>query len=105
MGSDAPVTKVLTGIFVAALGLAVVMFFIPHRDVTQPPGRIFPVFEVLLPGVSPSWGALGGLALVAWISLAFQTLLILGRGTPYLLTSIALPNLSRPLAARPRSKR
>ncbi len=85
------------GTFVAALGLAVALglFFIPYRPVTQPPSKISRLLEILFPGSSPLWGALGGLALVAWVSLVLQGLLIFKLGTPYILSSLAMVSPSR----------
>ncbi len=92
---DAPAALIATGVYVAALALAVALFFVPYRPATQPPPKISRVFKVLFPGVSPAWGPMGGLALVAWISLALQGLLIYKIGSPYILSSIATPDPSR----------
>ena len=86
---------VLNLVLVTALILAVGLLFLPRWPATQMPPRALSVMEALLPGVSPRWGFLGGLVLVAWSCLLLQVLLMLWRETPYILTSIALPNLSR----------
>ena len=85
---------VLKLMLVAALILAVGLLFLPRWTATQLPPKGFSVLEVLLPGISSGWSFLGGLVLVAWGYLLLQALLMLARGTPYILTSIALPNLT-----------
>lgn len=92
---DAPAAHIATGIYVAALALAVALFFIPYHPVTQPASKTSRVLEVLFLGASPAWGPLGGLVLVAWISLLLQGLLIYKIGSPFILTSIAVPSPSR----------
>ncbi len=79
----------------AALAFAIaLLFLIPTRDVTQPPGRLQIVWELLAPGTSPRWGALGGVILVAWCFLVLELLVYLKVGSPYILMSIAIPNLA-----------
>ena len=87
---------VLNLVLATALILAVGLLFLPRWPVTQTPPQPLSVMEALFPGVSPGWGFLGGLVLAAWGYLLLQALLMLWRGTPYILTSIALPSLSRP---------
>lgn len=72
--------------------VAVLLIF-PTREVTQPPGRLQTVWEVLLPGTAPAWNVLGGMALVAWCYLIIQDLLILRMGTPYILAGAGFPGL------------
>ena len=79
---------------VAAAGLALALiFWIPARDVTQPPDKSQIWWEVLFPGTSPAWGLLGGIVLVAWIYLGLQDVLLWGAGTPRIVTRGSLPNL------------
>jgi tetratricopeptide (TPR) repeat protein len=98
---DTPAATLLTVFFVAALALAVALLFIPRGAVSQQPSRAFAILEALFPGVSPVWGPLGGLVLVTWTYLLFQGVLILKIGTPFILTSIAMPNLARPFGLPP----
>ena len=72
---------------------AAILFFIPTREVTQPPGRFQMAWEMLFPGISPAWRMLGGLVLVAWCYFVLQDLLILKIGSPYVIATVALPNL------------
>ncbi|MCX6618883.1 MAG: tetratricopeptide repeat protein, partial [Acidobacteria bacterium] len=79
---------------VAAAGLALALiFWIPARDVTQPPDKSQIWWEVLFPGTSPAWGLLGGIVLVAWIYHGLQDVLLWGAGTPRIVTRGSLPNL------------
>lgn len=83
-------------IMVALLCFSIAAVFIfPSREVTQPPRKMQVVPEILFPGTSPAWGYFGGLALVAWIYFLLQDLLIYWKGSPYILTMIAVPNLTR----------
>jgi len=85
----------LLGLLVAAMIFAVALvFFIPTREVTQPPEKQIVVWEVLFPGTSPAWGFFGGLALVVWFYLFVQDLFLFWKGCPYLISLIATPNLS-----------
>jgi len=93
---EAPATAILTWIFVAGLGLALALFFVPYRRPAQPPPRISTALEVFFPGQSPAWSVFGGLVLAAWVFLLLQDILMVKIGTPYILTSIAMPNVSRP---------
>lgn len=79
-------------VFVVVLLLAVALFFIPYRPVTQPPSRIFGALQVLFPGAAPGWSVAGGLVLVAWIFAVLEAYLTHSIGTPYILTSISLAN-------------
>ncbi|HEV2351606.1 MAG TPA: hypothetical protein VG028_17380 [Terriglobia bacterium] len=72
-----------------AVGL---LFLLPMRDVSQPPGRRQPAWEVLFPGTSPAWHVFGGLVLIAWTYFVLQILLIFFIGTCYLLTGDATPS-------------
>jgi hypothetical protein len=63
--------------------------------VNQPPGSRHWLWEVLFPGTSPAWNILGGLVLLAWCYFLVQGLLTRQYGSPYLMSMIALPNLSR----------
>ena len=51
--------------------------------------------EVFFPGLARVWSFLGGWALAAWIFLLLQLFLIIKAGTPYILTSIAQPGLTK----------
>ena len=75
-------------------GIAV-LFLIPTREVTQPPGKLERVWEVLLPGTAPVWNMLGGVVLIAWCYFVLQDFLLYRFGTPYLLAFIAMPNISK----------
>jgi hypothetical protein len=84
------------GLFLALAVLALVLLFvIPIREVTQAPGPRHWIWEVLAPGTSPRWGVLGGVVLLGWCYLMVQWLLAWRFGSPYIMTSIALPSLSR----------
>lgn len=82
-------------LFVAALVFALALFLIPVRPVTQSPPRIHTALEVLFPGIAPQWCILGGLALTAWTYFLAQGLLLIRFGTPYIMTSLAVPSLGR----------
>lgn len=93
-GADAP--KAVRILLIAALALALaVVFLIPARDVTQPPGRMQPLWETLFPGVSPAWRFFQGVALAVWTLFVLQAALMLSKGSPQIVTAIALPNLQR----------
>lgn len=70
-----------------------VLFILPAREVTQPPGKLQTTWEVLLPGMSPSWHVFGGVALVAWCYFILQDMLLFKKGTPWMIAAIAMPNL------------
>jgi len=50
----------------AGLFAIAILFLIPSREVTQSPGRLHFVWEILFPGTLPAWTYLGGFAFVAW---------------------------------------
>jgi hypothetical protein len=79
-------------VMLAAFAIAL-LFLIPSREVTQPPEKMFVVWEIVFPGASPHWGYLGGLALVGWIYFVLQDCLIFWKGTAYIITMISTPNL------------
>jgi tetratricopeptide (TPR) repeat protein len=86
-------------LFICAAGLALALvFWIPARDVTQPPDKSQIWWEVLFPGTSPVWSFFGGVVLVAWIYLGLQDALLFWKGTPGVVTAISLPNLVRAYA-------
>ena len=88
--------KVVIVLLVTALVVALgALFLVPSREVAQAPGRGLWIYELLFPGTSPTWHFLGGLALVLWIYLLLQDLLLARLGSPYILLSIAMPNLER----------
>lgn len=81
-----------TIILVAVLLFAVaLLFFIPTRDVTQPPGKRQPFWEVLFPGTSPAWHVFGGIVLIAWTYFVIQGLMLVFMGTPYMISGISMP--------------
>lgn len=79
---------------VAALALALLLV-IPIREVTQAPGPRHWIWEVLMPGTSPRWSVLGGVVLLGWCYFVVQWMLAWRFGSPYIMTFIALPNISR----------
>jgi len=83
-------------IIVLMVSAIAILFLVPSREVTVPPGKLQTLWEVLLPGTSPAWKMLGGLALVAWCYFVIQDLLILRIGTPYIIAAVAFPNLHFP---------
>lgn len=85
---------VVTMIGALALSLAF-LFLFPSRPVTQPAGRRQIICELLLPGTSPLWRAFGGLALLAWCYFLVQDLLMYGKGSPYIIAMLAMPNPQR----------
>lgn len=85
-------TVLLITALVVSLGA---LFLVPKREVTQAPGRWLWIGELLFPGASPTWHFLGGLTLVLWVYLLLQDVLLLEIGSPYILLSIATPNLER----------
>jgi tetratricopeptide (TPR) repeat protein len=92
---DAPAADIFTALVLAVFVLAFVLLFIPSRPVTEAPPRAFLIAEVLFPGLAKAWRFLGGWVFVAWVYLLFQTFLMIKVGTPYILTSIAEPGLTR----------
>lgn len=82
-------------IFFAVLIFAVaLLFLIPSREVTQPPGKLQVVWETLAPGTSPAWGYFGGVVLIIWIYRLIILLDMLFVGpSPYIITAIATPNV------------
>lgn len=83
---------ILVGLLAFSIAVA---FILPSREVTQPPRKMQVVPEILFPGTSPAWGYLGGLALVGWIYFLLQNLLMFWKGSPYIITLIAMPDLER----------
>lgn len=83
-------------IIVLMISAIAILFLVPSREVTVPPGKLQTLWEVLLPGTSPTWNVFGGLALVAWCYFVIQDLLILRVGTPYIILAVAFPNLHSP---------
>ena len=73
----------------------VVTFGFPRVPAPRPPYRWHWVLELLFPGTSPAWGALGGVVIAAWIYFFFQLWIYTTSGTPYIIAAIALPNLTR----------
>ena len=86
---------VLIGIAVvgALLFAIALLFVVPSRDVTQPPGKWLIIWEVLFPGTSPAWGPLMGLVVLAWFFLVIQDVFLSWMGTPYIFEFIATPNV------------
>ncbi len=84
---------ILIDTVVLAFAIAL-LFLLPHQEVTQPPGKLQAIWEVLAPGAAPGWGYLGGLALVAWTYFVLQDLLLFWKGSPFIIAAIAMPNLS-----------
>lgn len=80
-------------VFAALLFAIALLFVVPSRDVTQPPGKWLIIWEVLFPGTSPAWGPLMGFVLLAWGFLAIQDVFLFWLGSPYIIASIAIPNL------------
>ncbi len=85
-------SRILLALLVLSLAL---LLLVPMRDVSQPPGARHWIWEVIAPGTSPAWSVLGGLVLLAWCYFLVQGLLTWRFGSPYLMSMIALPNLSR----------
>jgi len=83
---------ILVGVLAFSIAVA---FILPSREVAQPPWKFQVVPEILFPGTSPAWGYLGGLALVGWTYFLLQDFLMFWRGSPYIITVIAMPNLER----------
>ncbi len=67
----------------------------PSREVTQPPGKMQRVWELVAPGTSPAWGIIGSFALIAWMYLLVQDVLHLWKGSPYIVAAIAMPNITK----------
>ena len=93
--ADAPAGDFFQALVLVVFILAVVILFIPCQAVTEGPPRAFVVAEVLFPGLAGAWGFLGGWVLAAWVYFLQQLFLIIRIGTPYLLTSIAQPGLTK----------
>jgi tetratricopeptide (TPR) repeat protein len=89
-GSVLPISVTIA---VLAVALAIV-FLIPRREVTQPPGRMLALGETLFPGSSPGWGYLNGLVLAAWGFFLLQAFFMIRLGTPYFLTVDYMLNLN-----------
>jgi len=84
----------ITLIMTILLAVAVAMvFLVPSREVTQPPGKAQVFWEILAPGASPVWGVFGGLVLVGWIYFLVQDLFLFWKGSPYIIRVIATPNV------------
>ncbi len=86
------VVVLLVTALVVALGA---LFLVPRRKVTQAPGRWLWIGELLFPGTCPAWHFLGGLTLVLWTYLFLQDFLLARVGSPYILLTVATPNLER----------
>ena len=91
IGVEEPVLPpfIVLAVLVYALAL---LFLLPSREVTQPPGRKLIVWETLFPGTSPQWSFLGALVLVAWAYFLVQVLLLQWTGTPRLVSFSATPS-------------
>src|SRR5262249_42530534 len=74
--------------------LLLAIFAIPVRPRTQEPMSGSRVLEILLPGASLGWGVLRSLIAVA-AGYGSTQLFFWHFGSPYILTSIPLPNLVR----------
>ncbi len=77
-----------------AYGITLV-FRSPSQEVTQPPGKMQEVWELVAPGTSPAWGIIGSFALIAWIYFVVQDALFFWKDTPYIIVAIATPNVNR----------
>ncbi len=78
-------------IFAFSVALLLVL---PQRDVTQPAGRWQFLWELLAPGTSPRWGALGGFVLLLWSYLVVEDYFLFELGTPCIFAAIAIPDLT-----------
>lgn len=88
--------RILTAFPVIALVLALaILFVVPSRPVTQPPGRWHSIWEVVFPGTSPAWGVLGGMALLGWCYYLAQLAIVWKTNTPRILMAIIMPNILR----------
>ena len=92
---DAAAAHLFPALAVAIFILAIALLLLPSRPVTKAPPRVFAIAEVVFPGLARAWSLLGGWVLVAWIYFLLQLFLVVKIGTPYILTSIAEPGLSR----------
>lgn len=92
---DALAADIFVTLVLAVSVLAVALLFMPRKAVTEAPPRGFVIPEVLFPGLTRAWGFLGGWALVAWSFFLLQGFLVVKIGTPYILTAIAQPNVTR----------
>ncbi len=91
-GLSLPWPGILLASALLAFALAV-LFLFPSREVTQPPGKMQPIWEMLFPGTTPSWRIFGGLVLVAWSYFLLQDVLLFSKGSPYIIIRIAIPNV------------
>jgi tetratricopeptide (TPR) repeat protein len=98
-GDSGPSIAPLMGML--AFGLFGLLFAIllvtvaPKRDVTVPPGKGEWIWSAVVPGLGPQWGVLSCLVLFAWSYLVIQLVLFLILGTPYVITFLSIPNLTR----------
>jgi hypothetical protein len=90
---EQPIGPPILQIAIMVYAIALLLLF-PYRDVTQPPGRLQVLWEVLFPGCSSAWHFFGGIILIAWSYLVLQLFLTLQVGSPYFLAIISIPNLS-----------
>lgn len=65
-------------------------FFVPYRDVTQPPSRWLHWLEAVFPGTSPAWGWTGGVVLVCCSAFLAAMLIWAETGSVLLLSSFML---------------
>lgn len=82
-------------LYLLFLVIALVLVVRRPRPVTLGGGKFAALFELLVPGTNPCWGVLGGLAAVTWAYLVIQALLIHYIGSPDILLTIAVPDLTR----------
>jgi tetratricopeptide (TPR) repeat protein len=80
---------------ILVLVLAITLVFIRPQEVTQPRGRWYHFFAALVPGTLRAWGYLRGGVVLVWSYFLLQAFCFWRVGTPYLLTGISVPNLSR----------
>ncbi len=66
--------------------------FVPVRDVTQPPPRLQPIVDYLVPGTAPEWRAWGGFVLLGLIFLVAECFASKNNGGPMMFGN---PNLER----------
>lgn len=78
------------------LGMAIVLvFFVPYREVTEAPPRSLDWIELFTPGTARAWGLVGALALALWGVWLYGAALTLKIHTPFALSYIGTPNISR----------
>jgi len=97
-GMDSILALVWVGFFGMLLAFIVailLVFVIPQRDVTEPPAKGEWIWATLFPGLGSESGILGAPVLLAWCYMLIQLALFKKFGTPYLITSISLPSMSR----------